>query len=238
MENRAVDWEGFFNTRDLGGLPTRSGGRTGAARFYRAASLRFVTETGWAQARESGVRTVVDLRNPVEISTYAATVPPGMTRLEVPLDDVEDTEFWQYLAREQLDGTPLYYRLFLDRKAERCAAVLTALAQAEPGGVLFHCTAGRDRTGLVSLLLLALADVEPEVIAADYALSTEAVRPLFKALGVEDQTAALDAALARRQTTIHEAVIKTLDGFDVREYLVRAGMAADEVDRLRDRLSR
>ncbi|MFD2466574.1 tyrosine-protein phosphatase [Amycolatopsis silviterrae] len=102
----------------------------------------------------------------------------------------------EYIADEQLDGTPLYYRVFLDRKAERCAAV-----------------------------------------AADYALSTEAVRPLLKALGVEDQTAALEAVLARRQTTIREAVIKTLDGFDVREYLVRAGMAADEVARLRDRLS-
>ncbi|MET9264349.1 tyrosine-protein phosphatase [Amycolatopsis sp. NPDC004079] len=236
-ENRAVDWEGFFNTRDLGGLPTRSGGSTELARFYRSASLRFVTGEGWASARESGLRTVLDLRNPAEISTYAATVPSGMTRREVPLDDIEDTEFWQYIADEQLDGTPLYYRVFLDRKAERCATVLRALAQAE-GGVLFRCTSGRDRIGLVSLLLLALADVDPETIAADYALSTEAVLPLYRALGVEDQTELLEAALARRRTTIREAVIKTLEGFDVREYLVRAGMAADEVDRLRDRLSR
>ncbi|MGW4402232.1 tyrosine-protein phosphatase [Amycolatopsis nivea] len=230
-ENRAVDWEGFFNTRDLGGLPTRSGSVTESARFYRSASLRFVNDVGWAQARESGVRTIVDLRNPAEISTYAVTVPAGMTRLEAPLDDVEDTEFWQYIADEQLDGTPLYYRVFLDRKAERCATVLKALARAE-GGVLFHCTSGRDRTGLVSLLLLALADVDPETIAADYALSTEAVLPLYRALGIEDQTALLEAALARRQTTIREAVLATLDGFDVRDYLVRAGMTADEVDRL------
>lgn len=236
-ENRAVDWEGFFNTRDLGGLPTRSGSSTESGRFYRSASLRFVTDAGWASAWESGLRTIVDLRNPAEISTYAGTVPSGMTRHEVPLDDIEDTEFWQYIADEQLDGTPLYYRVFLDRKAERCATVLKTLARAE-GGVLFHCTSGRDRTGLVSLLLLTLADVDPEAIAADYALSTEAVLPLYRALGVEDQTALLEAALTRRQTTIREAVIKTLDGFDVTEYLVRAGMAADEVDRLRDRLSR
>ncbi|UKD54181.1 tyrosine-protein phosphatase [Amycolatopsis sp. FU40] len=236
-ENRAVAWEGFFNTRDLGGPPTRSGGRTDPARFYRSASLRFVTGAGWASARESGLRTVVDLRNPAEVSTYAAVVPSGMTRLEVPLDDVGDTEFWQYIADEQLDGTPLYYRVFLDRKAERCATVLKTLARAE-GGVLFHCTSGRDRTGLVSLLLLALADVDPETIAADYALSTEAVLPLYRALGVEDQTALLEAALARRQTTLREAVLAILDGFDVRDYLVRAGMAADEVDRLRARLSR
>lgn len=237
-ENRAVAWEGFFNTRDLGGLPTRSGGRTGRARFYRAANLRYVTEAGWAQARESGVRTVVDLRNAAEIRTDVVAVPSGLAHLEVPLDDLEDTKFWQHVLVERLDGTPLYYRVFLDRKAERCAAVLTALARAEPGGVLFHCTAGRDRTGLVSLILLALADVEPEVIAADYALSADGVRPLFALMGVDDQTPVIDAALARRGTTIREAVLAALDGFDARAYLVRAGMAADEVDRLRDRLSR
>ncbi|MYW97462.1 tyrosine-protein phosphatase [Amycolatopsis rubida] len=235
-ENRTVEWEGFFTTRNLGGLPTRSGGRTDPARCYRSASLRFVTGAGWAQARESGLQTIVDLRNPAEISTYAPAVPSGMTRLEVPLDDVEDIGFWQYIADEQLDGTPLYYRVFLDRKAERCTTVLKALVRAE-GGVLFHCTSGRDRTGLVSLLLLALADVDPETIAADYALSTEAVLPLYRALG-EDQTALLEAASARRRSTIREAVLATLDGLDVRDYLVRAGMAADEVDRLRIRLSR
>ncbi|MGW7534571.1 tyrosine-protein phosphatase [Amycolatopsis sp. NPDC054798] len=236
-ENRAVEWEGFYNTRDLGGLPTQSGAATRSAQFYRSATLRFVTGDGWAQARDSGVRTIIDLRNPAEISTSAVTVPSGTTRLEVPLDDVEDTDFWQYIADEHLDGTPLYYRVFLDRKAERCATALRALSRAE-GGVLFHCTSGRDRTGLVSLLLLALAGVDPETIAADYALSTAAVIPLYRALGVEDQTALLEAALARRQTTVREAVLATLDGFNARDYLVRAGMAADEVDRLRDRLSR
>ncbi|WP_116204790.1 hypothetical protein [Amycolatopsis circi] len=67
---------------------------------------------------------------------------------------------------------------------------------------------------------------------------TEADLPLYRALGVEDQTALLEAALARRQTTIREAVLATLEGFDVRDYLVRAGMAADEAVRLRDRISR
>lgn len=65
--SRAVTWEGFFNTRDLGGLPTKSGDTTSYGAFFRAADLRFVTETGWAQAHESGVRTILDLRNADEI---------------------------------------------------------------------------------------------------------------------------------------------------------------------------
>ncbi|WP_328645333.1 tyrosine-protein phosphatase [Amycolatopsis sp. NBC_00348] len=61
--SRAVAWDGFFNTRDLGGLPTKSGETTGYGAFFRSADLRFVIDAGWAQAREAGVRTVVDLRN-------------------------------------------------------------------------------------------------------------------------------------------------------------------------------
>jgi protein-tyrosine phosphatase len=65
--SREPPWEGFFNTRDLGGLPTRTGRTTRFGAFIRAADLRFVPETGWHAAREAGVRTIVDLRNGDEI---------------------------------------------------------------------------------------------------------------------------------------------------------------------------
>jgi len=232
--NRAVAWEGFFNTRDLGGLPTKSGGTTRCGAFFRAADLRFVTETGWAQARESGVRTVVDLRNADEIRSSAT--PAAIDRLEVPLDDIGDIEFWEHVNRAQLDGTPLYYPVFLRRKAERCAAVIKAIARTDPGGVLFHCGAGRDRTGLITLLLLALADVEPQAIAADYAMSAEALKALYAAMGTADEEPIIQAVLAGRGTTVEEAVMATLDGFDVEQYLLGAGVAAGELGSVRRRL--
>ncbi|SEF28806.1 Protein tyrosine/serine phosphatase [Amycolatopsis pretoriensis] len=250
--DRAVAWEGFHNTRDLGDLPTRSGGTTRRGAFFRAADLRFVTETGWAQARAAGVRTVIDLRNADEIRPTAdaptalagsarftaagPTTPLGLDRVEVPLDDIADLEFWRSVNRERLNGTPLYYRRFLDRKADRCAGVMTAIARSAPGGVLFHCGAGRDRTGLVALLLLALADVEPGVIAADYDLSAEAVKPLFAAMGAEDQGPAIAAVLAERGTTTAAAVRDTLAGFDVERYLLDAGVAHEDLAAIRQRL--
>ncbi|MDQ7806752.1 tyrosine-protein phosphatase [Amycolatopsis sp. A133] len=254
--SRAVTWEGFFNTRDLGGLPTGSGGTTGRGAFYRAADLRFVTGAGWAQAREAGVRTVIDLRNADEIrpagapltaqagSAQFAAAPDGPTspaavdRLEVPLDDIDDVAFWQHVNRERLNGTPLYYPVFLRRKAGRCAAVVKAIAHTGPGGVLFHCGAGRDRTGLITLLLLALAGVEPRAIAADYALSAEALKPLYAAMGTADQQPVIQAALAARGTTAEEAVMATLDGFDVEQYLLDAGVTGEELHSVRGRLVR
>lgn len=250
-----MSWEGFYNTRDLGGLPTRSGHATRYGAFFRAADLRFVTDEGWAQARQSGVRTIVDLRNADEIrpatakSTTAlagsahftaapagAATPTGVDRVEVPLDDIEDIEFWQHINSERLNGSPLYYRPFLERKAGRCAAVITALAHCRRGGVLFHCGAGRDRTGLITLLLLALADVRPEAIAADYELSAEALRPLFAAMGTEDQGPIIQSILANRGTTTRAAVLSTLEGLDVEHYLLAAGVSDTDLDGIRGRL--
>ena len=86
--------------------------------------------------------------------------PAGLTTLHLPLDGVEDMEFWKDWHGRPEFGTPLYYRPFLDHFPERTAAVFTAIARAEPGGVAVHCGIGRDRTGLIAILLLALAGAE------------------------------------------------------------------------------
>ena len=251
---RNIAWEGFANARDLGGLPTQDGRVTRSGAYIRSADLRFVTAAGWQMAREGGVRTIIDLRNDDEIrpgsgqqltalagsaqlpAPGAAQPPTWATRVEVALDDIADTGFWQFLNRERLNGTPLYFRPFLDRKPGRCAAAVTALAAAAPGGVIFHCGAGRDRTGLVTLLLLALAGVEPNAIARDYEQSAEPLKALFTAMGQQDQGPSIDAALAERGTTAREAILATLDGFDAETYLLTAGVSPASLATIRHRL--
>lgn len=253
--SRDIIWEGFANARDLGGLPTRDGRVTRFGAYIRSGDLRFVTDTGWRMAREASVRAIIDLRNDDEIRphtgrqltraagsaqfavpTPAASPPPWLNRVEVALDDIADTGFWQFLNRERLNGTPLYFRPFLDRKPERCAAAVTALASATPGGVIFHCGAGRDRTGLVTLLLLALADVEPDAIANDYELSAKPLKDLFTAMGQQDQAPIIEAALAERGTTARDAILATLHGFDAETYLVTAGVSPADLATARHRL--
>jgi hypothetical protein len=223
--------------------------------FVRAADPRFVTAAGWREAHGAGMRTIVDLRNdeeirptvgqnPTELAGSARftpdangpTAPHGFTRREVPLDDIEDIAFWRDLNERELNGTPLYYRPFLARKAHRCAAAIIALATAPPGGVLFHCGAGRDRTGLIALLLLALADVEPEAIAADYDMSSEHTQALFTAMGQPDQAPYLAALMARRHTTNRAAILELLHDFDAHDYLRTVGVSDHHLDTLRRRL--
>jgi protein-tyrosine phosphatase len=154
----------------------------------------------------------------------------------VPLDDDSDRDLWEWIWAEELDGTPLYYRPFLERKRERCAAAVAAIARAAPGGVVFHCGGGRDRTGLVALLVLALAGVETEEIAADYELSNERLPPFWIARGMEDQRPEVGAILARRRTTARALVLDLLESFDAAAYLRAAGLADDELARIRTRL--
>jgi protein-tyrosine phosphatase len=250
--SRIIGWEGFANARDLGGLPTRDGRVTRSGAFIRSGDLRFVTSAGWQMATAAGLRTIVDLRNddeirpragerpagsaPFAVAAPAAGPPASMDRVEVALDDIADTEFWQFLTRERLDGTPLYFRPFLERKPERCAAAVTALAETGPGGVLFHCWAGRDRTGLITLLLLALAGVEPEAIADDYELSAAPVKALLTAMGQPDQGPGIEADLAARDTSAADAILATLDGFDAETYLLTAGVSATSLAVIRGRL--
>ena len=139
---RHLAWDGCSNVRDLGGL-----GRIRDGALVRADALQQLSAEGWRALERHGVRTVIDLRNPDEIGEDAAPRPPGLTTIRIPLDGMEDTEFWsQWLDRPEF-GTPHYYGPWLERFPDRAARALAAIARAQPGGVAYHCGIGRDRTG-------------------------------------------------------------------------------------------
>jgi hypothetical protein len=171
------------------------------------------------------VRTVIDLRNDDELGTDVALRPAGITTLHLPLDGVEDTAFWKDWHGRAEFGTPVYYRPFLDHFPERTAAVFTAIARAEPGGIAVHCGIGRDRTGLIAIMLLALAGVGPEEIAADYALSEDRVP--FGRIGTFYEDNGITAA---------DVIEALLDGLDVEAYVRAAGVGAGDLAAIRGRL--
>jgi hypothetical protein len=195
-----------------------------------------LSAAGWAALEAYGVRTVIDLRHDDEPDEDISPRPVGIATVHLPLDGIEERDFWDEWEFGPQYGTPLYYDPFLQRFPDRTAGVIRAIAQAAPGGVLFHCGHGRSRTGLVSLLVLALAGVEPTAIAADYALSDEGVHARAAELGLEDEAAASRAFLAERDTSANDLILATLAALDVEAYLRRAGLSGDELDAVRARL--
>jgi hypothetical protein len=236
MSDRDLDWEGCFNTRDLGGLSTRAGGQTRFGQIVRSDSLSALSAEGWAALEAYGIRTVVDLRNEDEIGADAAPRPESIETIHVPLDVSEDREFWKDWGSDLRFGTPLYYRPHLERLPERNADVIRAIAGAERGSVAFHCVGGRDRAGQVAMLVLALARVEPEEIGRDHERSFERLGPLYAARGWGNPEEELAGFLRERGTTAAEVIVATLAALDVEEILLAGGLDPADLARLRERL--
>jgi protein-tyrosine phosphatase len=220
---RCLTWDGCTNVRDLGGLRTLDGRVTRWGAVVRSDHPARLTAAGWSALYEYGIRTIITLAtdgNPENIPDSAPR-PPDLVTIRCAIEDFTDTEFVDLWVMNELCCTPLYYRDALKRWPERHVAVIEAVARARPGGVLIHCKRGHDRTGIVTLLLLALAGVEPGDILADYELSLDSER---------------DILLAREQTTTRETILTTLAQLDVESYLRAGGLSQADLIAARTRL--
>lgn len=218
---RDLGIDGLVNARDLGGLPRAGGAATPSGIFLRSASVDGVTDQGWQDLHARGVRTVVDLRQDAERARDTGPRPQWLTTLHVDHDGLEDTVFWADYWDDGRVGTALYYEAHLKAMPERTVAALRAVATAPPGGVLFHCAAGRDRTGLIAALLLTVADVDEEAVVTDYLLARRCAPGHDRAA----EEAKSEAVCARFGTTIEGAFRGALATLDLREILT--GLSPD-----------
>lgn len=175
-----LNWDGYINARDLGGLPTpfAVGGVTVPGRIARGPRRERLTLTGWEAARSWGLSSVIDLRCSYEIGAQEsdpqipAHVVEDLEIFNVPTEDHLDTEF-QRVCFPILDS-PEYWSHNWRLQPHLVRAALEAIAAADPG-TLVHCSAGRDRTGMICTLLLGNAGVSADIVAADYAASVRAM---------------------------------------------------------------
>jgi len=223
MKNRVLLWDGCNNVRDLGGLRTSDGRLTRWGAVVRSDTPARLSTTGWSALHAYGLRTIVTLRtHGMQEDELNITPPyPDVAVVQAPIEDITDPEFLQQWAVSELWSTPLYYRDALRRWPERHAAAISAIARAEPGGVLFHCIRGNDRTGIIALLLLALVGVTPEEIIADYQLSPDRDR---------------DGLLAREHSSERESLFSALAGLEIESYLRMGGASPADLAAVRRRL--
>ena len=224
MKKRVLAWDGCNNVRDLGGLSTGDGRKTLWRAIVRGDTPARLTEVGWSALHAYGIRTIITLRTVGMVEDELNFTSPyaDVVTVLAAIEDITDIEFLQKWAASNLWGTPLYFKDALQRWPERHAAVITAVARARPGGVLFHCIRGNDRTGIIALLLLTLAGVTPEDIIADYKIS----RP----------DPERDELLAREHSSVREAILGTLAELDIDSYLRMGGASQADLAAVRKRL--
>jgi protein tyrosine/serine phosphatase len=259
---RRLEWEALRNARDLGGLTLDGGGVTRTGALVRSETLRQLTSRGWEALLAHGISTVLDLRfrpeidadeplDPVPAAAKEQVAPDGrpasVRTIAVSLlgDAHEElVAHFNAISRAQpsaADSTRAIYLEMLELFAPRFATAVAAVADAPEGGVLVHCHAGKDRTGLVVALLLDLVGVPGETIATDYALSAANLGTLLAAW-IDD---AADPDEREQRSRVagapHQAMLDVLASLRDRYggsagYLLEAGATQGQLDAIRARL--
>jgi hypothetical protein len=231
---RWVEFEGCANFRDLGGHVTATGETVRYGRLYRSDTLDSLTDDDHQRFEALGIATVIDLRARGEIDKRGRLdlARHRVRYLHLPLVDVvSDPAVWDPAEVSRLDFPVLGYRKILADGADRLAVLLRTLVEPGVMPAVFHCTAGKDRTGLVAAVILRLLGVPQPEVAAEYALSEGRTRH-----------SSASAELKQRYPHVFGAPRDTMVGLlsgveesygSMAGYVTSLGVGPDVVDRLR-----
>jgi protein-tyrosine phosphatase len=186
-----VELETCCNFRDLGGYPAAGGKHTRWRTLFRADGLTALSAADLGVLEELGVRTVIDLRTALEVDSrgrFPADVA-GVAYHHLPLTDTlpgaEDGSAWDdtgFVSRR--------YASYVEAGAPALSEALSVLSDASKLPAVFHCSVGKDRTGVLAAVVLGLLGVPDAVIVEDYVLSKAAMARVLERLKEEFAEAA------------------------------------------------
>ena len=238
---RHIGCDGAFNIRDLGGYPTADGRSVRWQVLYRADGLHRIPAAATSSLDHLGWRTVLDLRTSGEVdagafrAAAAEVVHLPVLRSTWGVPEVAEVEPVAFLST--------HYLQMLDEGAGAIATAFEILASPARLPAVFHCSAGKDRTGVLAALVLSALGVADDVVAADYHLSATAVEQLVAWLLATQPD--LREEMARQPKAFlscpPEAMLAFLDELRLRHgsveaYLSAVGVGAATIERLREGL--
>ena len=184
---RRLDFEGCFNFRDLGGWRTRSGGHVRWGRLFRADAVHLMTPGDVRRATdELGIGTLSDLRSEPEIAHGGpgALAELVAARHHLALSTrraaaIDATVVAASSSDRSPDAMVGNYLTILEASSDLVVAAVQALSDPDTLPGLFFCAAGKDRTGVLSAVVLGALDVHDDDVVEDYVLTGEAIEPII-----------------------------------------------------------
>lgn len=234
-----------INFRDLGGLPTASGGEIRPGMLFRSATPQFLTvEDARRLTHESRLRLILDLRFEREsaIEGHGALEDTGVRRVNVPVVGAHGSQTDRAVLVEDQDTLGEQYISYVELSPHAFVESCRALATPDNLPALVHCAAGKDRTGVFVAILLSALGVPDDAIIADYALTTEHMPSVVRHLQ-QAQSYARTMAVQDPDDELAQSRPDTMAAFlawvnrehgSARDLLLDAGLepgALDELDR-------
>jgi protein-tyrosine phosphatase len=177
-EQRVIELEGGSNLRDLGGLPTADGAQVRRSIVYRSGGLHRLRPADLEVLRGWGLKVVYDMRSEQERGEASSRLPEGLRVELLPIggDAARTSELWRQVMAREVEEVPTdflhqVYDSLIVGAGPTFGALLRSLAAPEGTPAIIHCTAGKDRTGMASAILLRVLGVEEELVLDDYELS-------------------------------------------------------------------
>lgn len=234
---RIISLEGACNVRDLGGYQTKEGREIQWGRLYRGDGQHKLTERDQELLLGRRIHTVIDLRHAQEVSVAkdAFADSDNVAYHNVDLLNPATTN------RPQVNSLGDLYVSMLDNSQDAFLRIFEILANPSDEAVLFHCTAGKDRTGMVAALLLDLAGVPHTTIIEDYAMTAECLLPIMdelRAARPEGMPADLYERLLGCDPSNMEMMLQHLHAVygGSGRYLATIGLPEEKVQALRQKL--
>lgn len=227
--------ENSGNVRDLGGYPGADKKVTKFRRFLRSGTLAYLTEDEIRFLLDYGVRTVIDLRTAGEVDKEVNPFSKisEVKYLQIPFI-VGDITVIPY-EKDNLEAMRDMYIYILTKCAEMVALGISTIANAPEGTVLYHCSAGKDRTGILSYILLELAGVSQADIIANYQITETYYLPLFKKFAPDfDVPIQYLRSQAKDIEQTMEYINKNFGG--VEGYLLKNGVSVEDLRKIKRRL--
>lgn len=235
--SKPLPLEGAHNVRDLGGYTTKDGKTTKNHVFLRGDSLNGLTKEDRAFLDQYGVRFVIDVRSKKETILKPDHIDKkNMKSINVPLfDQIQST----LLKGKMPDSMSEMYIGLVEESKSGLKEIFERMAQEE-GVVLYHCTAGKDRTGIITMVVLRLAGVDDATILADYAISEVNMKETFnrqsemvKAAGVQ-----VPEYVFESKPEFMQKLIEHMDQAygSIENYLKDIGLSEEMIEQLKNKI--
>jgi len=171
-----IGLQGTYNTRDLGGYVISGGYMTRWHRIFRSDDVAYLTENDFKVLESFKVKTVIDLRSPGEIKVSPNQFS-SMEHIDYHHISLINRENYGLNDKDDpKDALKAMYIYVLNHEKDAVLKVLHTIAEAKEGAILYHCIAGKDRTGIISMLLLGLSGVDDQDIVSNYEITYTNVR--------------------------------------------------------------